>query len=158
MNPRFLRPNIIWAGVWLAVFMAIFIIGYWQSNLYWENTFERVQQREFKILRDVSPYALAFLEEHGQTDLIRQILNPDKELFTLVYTDLSGAIKFSSPSASTPQPGLTNIKNHKFMYVYKSPSRGRTPLNPKKPSRPPTPLMKPRRTANSILWPRPPRL
>jgi hypothetical protein len=123
MDTRFLRPKVIWAGVWIAILLLIFSIGYWQSNLYWKNTFERVQQREFKMLLDVSPYVLAFLEEHGQTDLIRQVLDPDKELFTLVYTDLSGAFKFTSPSASESRGDLTNInlKKHKFIYVYKSP-------------------------------------
>jgi hypothetical protein len=124
MNPRFLRPNVIWAGVWLTILILIFSIGYWQSNLYWKNTFERVQQREFRMLQTVSPYALAFLEEHGQTDLIRRLLNPDQELFTLVYTDPNGAIKYPGLSADKYPTPLSKLKNHKFIYVYKSPQAG----------------------------------
>jgi hypothetical protein len=121
MNTKFLRPNVIWGGVWVAILILIFSIGYWQSNLYWKNTFERVQQREFQMLQAVLPQALAFLEEHGQTDLIRQTLNLDQELFTLVYTDLSGALKSSGLSPGSPEADLTTLKNYKFIYVYKNP-------------------------------------
>jgi hypothetical protein len=121
MNPRFLRPNVIWAGVWVTILILIFSIGYWQCILYWKNTFERVQQREFRMLQAISPYALAFLEEHGQTDLIRQLLNPDPELFTLVYTDPRGVIKYPGLSAEKYPTALSNLKDRKFIYVYKSP-------------------------------------
>jgi hypothetical protein len=121
MNPRFLRPNVIWAGVWVTILILIFSIGYWQSNLYWKNTFERVQQREYRMLQKVAPFALAFLEEHGQNDLMRQVLNPDQELFTLVYTDPHGTIKYPGLSAEKYPTALSNIKNRKFIYVYESP-------------------------------------
>jgi hypothetical protein len=121
MNPRFLRPNVIWAGVWVTILILIFSIGYWQSNLYWKNTFERVQQREFRMLQKVAPYALAFLEEHGQSALMQQVLDPDQELLTLVYTDPQGTVKFPGLSAEKYPTALSNIKRQKFIYVYKSP-------------------------------------
>jgi hypothetical protein len=121
MDTRFLRPNVIWGGVWVAILMLICSIGYWQTKLYWKSSFERVQKREFNMLHGVMPYALAFLEEHGQTGLLRQTLNPDEELFSLVYTDARGAIKYPEGSSGSAKVNLAYLKNYKFSYVYKIP-------------------------------------
>ncbi len=121
MNTRFLRPSVVWGGIWIAFSLLIFSIAYWQSKLYWKDSIERVQKQEFKMLHAVLPYAVAFLEEHGQTGLIRRALQPEKDLFTLVYTDLAGAIKYPVPSSGSPAVNVTSLQNYKFSYVYKSP-------------------------------------
>jgi hypothetical protein len=96
MNTRFLRPSVVWGGIWIAFLLLIFSIAYWQSKLYWKDSIERVQKQEFKMLHAILPYAVAFLEEHGQIGQIQGALQPDQDLFTLVYTDLAGAIKYRS--------------------------------------------------------------
>jgi hypothetical protein len=119
MDNRFLRPNVIWGGIWFAIFALLFSIGYWQSKLYWKSSFEGVQNREFKMLHAVLPSALAFWEEHGQTQLIRQSLNLEPELFYLVYTDTQGAVKYPDPAGVATK--LSNLDDYKFTYVYKIP-------------------------------------
>jgi hypothetical protein len=121
MNTRFLRPSVVWSGVWIAFSVLIFSIAYWQSKLYCKDSIERVQKQEFKMLHSILPYAVAFLEEHGQTRQIRGALQPDQDLFTVVYTDLAGAIKYPPPSADSPAVKITSLRNYKFSYVYKSP-------------------------------------
>jgi hypothetical protein len=117
MDTRFLRPKVIWSGVWIAIFMLLCSIGYWQSKLYGKSSFERVQQREFNMLHSYLPYSLAFLEEHGQTEAIRELLKLDRELFTLVYTDPAGAIKYPDPSGAPRLDSLGNLDKYKFTYV-----------------------------------------
>ena len=121
MNTRFLRPSVVWGGVWIAFLLLIFSIAYWQSKLYWKDSIERVQKQEFKMLHAILPYAVAFLEEHGQIGQIQGALQPDQDLFTLVYTDLAGAIKYPVPSSGSPAVNVTSLQNYKFSYVYKSP-------------------------------------
>ncbi len=121
MNTRFLRPNVVWSGIWIAMSILMVSIAYWQSNLYWKNSIERVQKHEFKMLHAVLPYAIAFLEEHGQTDLLKEALNSDQELLTLIYTDLTGAIKYPPRFSGPPAAKITSLNNYKFSYVYKSP-------------------------------------
>jgi len=121
MSTRFLRPNVVWSGIWIAMSILMVSIAYWQSNLYWKNSIERVQKHEFKMLHAVLPYAIAFLEEHGQTDLLKEALNSDQELFTLIYTDLTGAIKYPPRFSGPPAAKITSLNNYRFSYVYKSP-------------------------------------
>jgi hypothetical protein len=80
-----------------------------------------VQKKEFDLLQALLPYTLAFLEEHGQSGLIRQILNLDEKHFTLVYTDLKGAIKHPDSFSGSPPADLTYLNNYKFTYVYQVP-------------------------------------
>jgi hypothetical protein len=124
MNTRFLRPNVVWSAIWIAMVILMGSIAYWQSNLYWENSIERVQKHEFKVLHAVLPYAIAFLEEHGQIGLLKGALSSDQELFTLVYTDLTGAIKYPPRFAGLPAAKIAFLKNYKFSYVYKRPVPG----------------------------------
>ncbi len=115
MDPRFLRPNVVWTGIWVAIFMLIVSMGYWQSKLYWKNSFDKVQQLEFKMYHTVLPYAFAYLEEHGQSGVIQEFLNSNQDQLTLVYKDSQGAIKHPATASRALDPG--SFRNYQFSYV-----------------------------------------
>jgi ABC-type multidrug transport system fused ATPase/permease subunit len=123
MNPRFLRPNVLWTGIWVAIFMLIVSLGYWQTKLYWKNSFEKVQQIEFKVFHNILPYALAYLQEHGQSGLIQEFLDSNQELFTVVYTDPQGAIKYPVRTPISQVLSSGSLSDYKFSYVPPNPLR-----------------------------------
>jgi hypothetical protein len=118
MDSRFLRPNVIWGGIWVAISLLILCIAFWQNKLYWKDTFERMQKQEIKIFSAVMPYAIAFLEEHGEEGLLTETLSQGQKMFTPVYVDSHGVIKY--PPGSPPVPP-NDLKNYEFSYVYKTP-------------------------------------
>src|SRR5208337_5502434 len=57
MKDKVLPPYIIWLGVWLAMLIAILVIGSWQDNLGRQEALAKSGQRELAGICSIFPYA-----------------------------------------------------------------------------------------------------
>lgn len=122
MSNKVFRPIMLWSGLWIIISIVILSAMWYQNKFYTENTIVRVQTVDFNILHAFLPYAIAFLEEHNQADLIQQVLNSNFGLFTMVYTDLTGKIKYQTNLPETSREiEPTTLDRYKSSYVYKTP-------------------------------------
>lgn len=128
MKDKFFRPGMIWLGVWLAIFFAMFIIGSWQNELYWRGDLAKFSQLELVTVQKILPYAIAYLEEQQRPDLLQKILTHDLGPYALVLTDKAGNIEYPPPALPSGKVDTGSLKNHKFFYFYKNPD-SRRPLS-----------------------------
>ena len=92
MKDKFLPPYIIWLGVWLAMFIAILVIGSWQNNLNRQETLTESGRQELLGICRIFPYALAYLQEQQRPDLLKEVLSADLGPYAVVLTDKAGNI------------------------------------------------------------------
>ena len=120
----------IWLGVWLAIFFAMFSIASWQNDLYWRGDLAKFKQLELVTVQRILPYAIAYLEEQRQTDLLKKILNLDLGPYALVLTDKTGNIEYPSPASPSGKLDSGILKDQKYFYFYKNPDSRRTLAGP----------------------------
>jgi hypothetical protein len=121
MDNKFYRPNIIWLAIWLAIFFIVLLIGAWQTNLYWQNDLAKSMGQEFKAIRPILPYAVAYLEHQERPELLQKIVDADLGPYILVITDRAGNIKYA-PQSVPAEKIAAHLKGKEFYYLAKNPN------------------------------------
>jgi hypothetical protein len=127
---KFYQPKIIWFGVWMAIFMAIWQIGSWQNRLYWQDTESKFSVLEFLTAQKIVPYAIAYLEQQGRPDLLQKMIDADLGPYALVVTDGAGKIKFASHSLPSGKMDQDLLKGKNFFSIYQDPAARLTLAGP----------------------------
>jgi hypothetical protein len=122
MKDKGLPPYIIWLGVWLAMLIAILVIGSWQDNLKRQEALAKSSQRELVGICSIFPYAIAYLEEQQRPDLLKEILSADLGPYAVVLTDKVGNLKYAPDSWPPGNRGAALLKDKKYYYLFKDPA------------------------------------
>ncbi|MFZ0051512.1 MAG: hypothetical protein WAK96_07025 [Desulfobaccales bacterium] len=122
MKEKVLPPYIIWLGVWLAMLIAILVIGSWQDNLKRQEALAKSGQRELMGICSIFPYAIAYLEERQRPDLLKEILSADLGPYAVVLTDKVGNLKYAPDSWPPGNQGAALLKGKKYYYLFKDPA------------------------------------
>jgi len=122
MKDKVLPPYIIWLGVWLAMLIAILVIGSWQDNLKRQEALAKSSQRELVGICSIFPYAIAYLEEQQRPDLLKEILSADLGPYAVVLTDKVGNLKYAPDSWPPGNRGAALLKGKKYYYLFKDPA------------------------------------
>ena len=122
MKDKVLPPYIIWLGVWLAMLIAILVIGSWQDNLKRQEALAKSGQRELASICSIFPYAIAYLEERQRPDLLKEILSADLGPYAVVLTDKVGNLKYAPDSWPPGDQGAALLKDKKYYYLFKDPA------------------------------------
>ena len=130
MKSKFLRPQVIWLGVWLAIFFAMLLIAAWQNDLYWRGDLAKFSQLELVTVERILPYALAYLEEHQQPEALQKIIEDNLGPYALVITDKAGKIKYAPSSVPSGKLDSSLLKGNKFFYLLKNPDSRRSLSGP----------------------------
>ncbi|MCX5888710.1 MAG: hypothetical protein NTY36_04575 [Deltaproteobacteria bacterium] len=117
MKDKFFRPAIIWFGIWLAIFFSVSLIGSWQTKLYWQDDVTRSRGLEILTIRTILPYALVYLEEQNQPDLLQKIFDADFGPYALVLTDRAGEVKYAPRSWPAGKIAPDLLKGKEFFYL-----------------------------------------
>ncbi len=130
MKDRFFRPSIVWFGVWLAIFIAILLIGSWQTRLYWQDEFADAANLEILTLRALLPAAASSWKDKKRPDLLKNIIDADLGPYALVLTDRAGGIQYVSPGlpAGKIDPGW--LQGKEFFYLLADQSSGAAVAGP----------------------------
>ena len=130
MKSKFFRPNVIWLGVWLAIFFAMLLIAAWQNDLYWRGDLAKFSQLEMVTVGRILPYAVAYLEEQKQPEALQKIIETNLGPYALVITDKDGNIKYAPPSVPSGKLDSSLLKGNKFFYLLKNPDSRRSLSGP----------------------------
>ncbi len=122
MKYKFFRPNMIWLGIWLAIFVVMLLIGSWQNDLYWRDSQTKLKNLEFITIQTVLPYAIAYGEKQEQPEILQHIIDADLGPYGLVITDKAGKIKYASRSLSSLKLDDKFLKDRRFLYLNKNPT------------------------------------
>ncbi len=122
MKDKFLPPYIIWLGVWLAMFIAILVLGSWQDHLNRQETLAESGQRELVGISSILPYALAYLEEQQRPDLLKEILSADLGPYAVVLADKAGNLEYAPDFWPPGDRGAALLKGKKYYYLCKDPA------------------------------------
>ncbi|MGB8872545.1 MAG: hypothetical protein WCB64_06240 [Desulfobaccales bacterium] len=122
MKDKFLPPYIVWLGVWLAMFIAILVIGSWQNNLNRQEALTESGQQELQGICRIFPYALAYLQEQQRPDLLKEILSADLGPYAVVLTDKAGNIEYAPRSWPSGNRGAALLKGKKFYFLSQDPA------------------------------------
>ena len=130
MKSKFYRPNVIWLGVWLAIFFAMLLIASWQNDLYWRGDLAKFSQLELVTVGRILPYAIAYLEEQKHPEALQKIIEVNLGPYALVITDKEGHIKYAPPSVPSGRLDASLLKGNKFFYLLKNPDSRRSISGP----------------------------
>jgi hypothetical protein len=130
MKSKFFRPNVIWLGVWLAIFFAVLIIASWQNDLYWRGNLAKFSQLEMVTVGRILPYAIAYLEEQKQPEALQKIIETNLGPYALVITDKAGNVKYAPPFLPSGSLDHSLLKENKFFFLLKNPDSRRSLLGP----------------------------
>lgn len=122
MKEKVLPPYIIWLGVWLAMLIAILVIGSWQDNLKRQEALAKSGQRELAAICSIFPYAIAYLQEQQRPDLFKEILSADLGPYDVVLTDKVGNLKYAPDSWPPGNQGAALLKGKNYYYLFKDPA------------------------------------
>ncbi|MCX5893757.1 MAG: hypothetical protein NTW80_12460, partial [Deltaproteobacteria bacterium] len=106
------------------------LIASWQNDLYWRGDLAKFSQLELVTVGRILPYAIAYLEEQKQTEVLQKITEVNLGPYALVITDKSGKIKYAPSALPFGEITPSRLKGSKYFYLFKNPDSRRSLSGP----------------------------